>query len=230
MQEVLRYEKKYAIPQYEVALLESLLRNVLSVDVHAREDTGYCVRSLYFDTPENKDFYEKIDGMEQRCKVRLRVYDPKDQVAKLELKEKVGDLQRKRSLEVTKEQAIELSQGNYTCLQQMESSFAQFMYAYMTEQMYIPKCIIEYKRLAFCVETNDVRLTLDRELTATEANFNLFDTQLALSPVGQFMSTVLEVKYNHFLLSYIKDLLGLHNRMQVSESKYCNSRMLLLSD
>ncbi len=230
MQEVLRFEKKYALSQYEAALLESSLATILQQDVNGKDNTGYGVRSLYFDTPFNKDFHEKVEGMEERCKVRLRIYHPNDQVAKLELKEKVGDRQRKRSLQVTKEQALEMCQGNYQCLQQMESPFAQYMYAYMTKEGYLPKCIVAYKRLAFCVDTNDIRLTLDRELEATESNFNLFETQLGLSPVGQLMSTVLEVKYNHFLLSYVKDLLSLHNRTQVSESKYCNSRMLLLSD
>ena len=49
---------------------------------------------------------------------------------------------------------------------------------------------------------------------------------LALLPVwyADPYNAVLEVKYNGFLLSYIKDLVSLANRSEFSVSKYCLSR------
>ncbi len=230
MKDISRYEKKYAVSQYESITLYQLLRNVLEADENANGDDGYLVRSLYFDTPFHKDFYEKVDGLHERCKVRLRIYHPDSPTAKLELKEKSGDLQRKRSLNLSREQAIEMIHGDYECLREIDTPFSNYMYAYMRENLYKPKCVVEYKRLAFCVQANDIRITLDSELSATEANYNIFQKDLMLYPVEPLMATVLEVKYNNFLFSYVKDLVGIHNRVQVSESKYCRARGLLLSE
>ena len=66
---------------------------------------GYPIRSLYFDTLHDRDYAEKLMGTDPRRKVRLRVYDPSGDFALLELKQKQGDNQRKRSLPVTREEA-----------------------------------------------------------------------------------------------------------------------------
>ena len=44
----------------------------------------------------------------------------------------------------------------------------------MTEEVYRPKCIVKYSRLAFTVPTNDIRITLDSGVSAQEGQFNLF--------------------------------------------------------
>ena len=48
-------------------------------------------------------------------------------------------------------------------------------------------------------------------------------------PVMDPCCLVLEVKYNGFLLSYIKDLLNLVERSELSVSKYCLARSVSLS-
>ncbi|MGN0414737.1 MAG: VTC domain-containing protein [Agathobacter sp.] len=58
---------------------------------------SYMVRSLYFDTPEDRDYFQKINEQNVRRKIRLRIYSPTDQRAKLEMKQKENIFQRKRS-------------------------------------------------------------------------------------------------------------------------------------
>ncbi len=140
------------------------------------------------------------------------------------MKEKIGDNQRKRSLRVSKEDVKELISGRYECLLHYESPFAVELYFLMMQQLYIPKCIVEYKRIAFEVPENDIRITLDYCIEATETNFDLFDSNLNLYPVSHLDDVTLEVKYNTFLLSYIKDLLSSCNKMQASNGKYFLSR------
>ncbi len=82
------------------------------------------VRSLYFDTIDDTDYTEKEDGYEYRKKIRLRIYSPSANNAKLEMKEKLGDNQRKRSLNISKEHALELISGRYECLLSYENPFA----------------------------------------------------------------------------------------------------------
>ena len=60
---------------------------ILATDKFSKNGS-YSVRSLYFDTADDRDFFDKINEQNQRRKVRLRIYAPQDQVAKLELKQK----------------------------------------------------------------------------------------------------------------------------------------------
>ena len=67
-------------------------------------------------------------------------------------------------------------------------------------------------------------MTLDHHIVATEANFDLFSATLPLYPVLDPLLAVLEVKYNGFLISYIKDLLSDAGTDELSVGKYSLSR------
>ncbi len=223
--DVLRQEKKYLLSIEQTEGMRRSLGRVLEEDAHARQG-GYLVRSLYFDTPDDTDFREKSDGIGERRKIRLRIYDPGDKNAKLELKEKTGDFQRKRSLTVSREEAEQMMEGNYTSLLLREDAFAQDMYLTMQEKAYRPRCVVEYDRSAWLVRENDIRITLDANIRATESHLDLFSRNLLTYPVSERGITTLEVKFNHFLLSYVRDLLALHGQPQVSASKYCMARSI----
>lgn len=75
--DVLRQEKKYLLSIEQTERMRRSLGRVLEEDAHARQG-GYLVRSLYFDTPDDMDFREKSDGIGERRKIRLRIYDPGD--------------------------------------------------------------------------------------------------------------------------------------------------------
>ena len=94
---------------------------------------------------------------------------------------------------------------------------------------YRPKAVVEYRRQAFVARENHIRITLDSRITATESRWDLFDGGLAMYPVLDPFQMVLEVKYNGFLLSYIKDRLDLAERSELSVSKYCLARSVSLS-
>lgn len=223
MQTVKRREIKYLLNVGEYKKKKHYLEQVLTSDIHNKEN-GYVVRSLYFDTLEDRDFLEKEAGIELRRKIRLRVYDPNDDFAMLEMKQKQGDYQMKRSLKVTRKDAISLSQGNYACLLNYPDNFASEMYAYMTMNFYRPKVIVEYRREAFIVQENNIRLTFDHHIVATESSYDIFDKTLQMNPILDPANVVLEVKYNGFLLSYIKELIKDVSSTSTSVSKYYLSR------
>ena len=59
-----RYEWKIAINQMDLQILHTRLRSVLTPDPYSLHGDGlYFIRSLYFDTPENKALREKLDGV-----------------------------------------------------------------------------------------------------------------------------------------------------------------------
>lgn len=225
MIDVCRRELKYLVSPGEVASLKKSLSEVMSQDSHNGEN-GYLVRSLYFDSLLDSDFEDKVDGYDNRQKIRLRVYNFDSQTAKLELKEKEGNTQRKRSLLLNREEAERMIKGEYEFLLERQEKIAHWLYTYMLMKCYRPKCIVEYDRFAYCEAVNDIRITFDANLRATESSFNVFDKNLILYPVCRAEEITMEVKYNGFLYTYIKDVVSQKDKMQVSNSKYVRARMV----
>ena len=221
--DVLRTEKKYPISGAVYYNLRSYLTQVLKPDVHCAGGLEYLVRSLYFDSFYNKDYFEKKDGVECRGKIRLRTYGGAGPV-KLEWKQKRGSQQRKRSLVLEKEDAAEMTEGRFRCLLNYDTPLAMEFYAYLIAQAYRPRCLVQYRRLAFVAAVNDTRVTLDSELRAHEGCFDLFAKAPPLYPVGLPGRATLEVKYNQFLPSYVKEAVSLFQLTEQAGSKYCAGR------
>lgn len=223
MNEVLRQEKKFLIDLPLYYHYSRQLARLMQEDPHNRDD-GYPIRSLYFDTLDDRDFQEKEDGVEVRRKIRLRNYGAQSDFALLEMKQKQGPLQKKRSVRLRRQDAIRLTQGDYSPLLGYDEPFAQECYAYMLMHCYQPRTVVEYQRMAFIAKENKIRVTFDHHITATEANYNIFDPGLLQHPVLEPVLVILEVKYNGFLLSYIKDLLEDCAAHELAVSKYCLGR------
>lgn len=224
----MRQEKKYLLSYDEFVKNSHILAQVLMQDSNNKSN-GYIVRSLYFDTIDDKDFHEKQAGLEIRRKIRLRLYDPKDDFAVLEIKQKQGAHQLKRSLKVSKDDALLLCKGDYSPLLHYEDPFATECYGIMHRECYRPKVIVQYQRMAFIAKENKIRITFDHHIVATESCFDIFSENLCMYPVLDPYNVVMEVKYNGFLLSYIKDLVSRCGKSELSVSKYCLARQVSLN-
>ena len=216
MNRVFREEKKFLIGTAEALQRSYLLGQVMREDPHNGVH-GYRIRSLYFDTVYDEDYHEKLAGIETRRKIRLRCYDPAAGYAMLEMKQKQGASQLKRSLRVTREDARRLITGDYTPLLQSGE-------ALMQSRCYRPKTIVEYDRKAFIAKENKIRVTFDSRIVATESSFDLFDERLNMAPVLDSGAVVMEVKYNGFLLDYIRRMINTVDQSEISVSKYMLAR------
>ena len=145
-----RHEQKYVIPYYEMLNLRKKFNDLLRID---RSPNGYMVRSLYFDSVNDEDYYDKLGGESNRKKIRLRIYDTKKDYVKLEIKAKHDVHQLKESIVIDKKTAKELINGNYRVLLDMNSETALKIYTIMTKGYYRPKVIIEYDRIAYLTNT-----------------------------------------------------------------------------
>ena len=226
MEEVLRQEKKYLISLDMYYYLSRQFSRVLEEDTHSSGD-GYLIRSLYFDDIDDTDYEEKINGVDARKKIRLRNYGPSSDSAKLELKQKQGQWQKKRSLTMDRDKAISLISGNYSVLLDCKSDFADECFGIMSMRCYRPKVVITYNRKVYIAKENETRITFDQNIKGSEAYFNIFSYGLVENPIFDPYLVVLEVKYNNFLLSYIKDILQPCNESERAISKYCLGRSLL---
>lgn len=225
MKQVLRFERKFLLPLEEYHRIRGRVDRLLPKDSHTGRD-GYLIRSLYFDTLRDGDYFEKLDGVELRRKLRLRIYAPSDRFAHLEMKQKQGEYQRKRSLRLTRPDAQALARGDYAPLLAYPGDFAAECYALLQLRGYRPKAVVQYLREAYTAPENDTRLTFDRDIRATEGCLDLFDPALNLYPVMDQGQVVMEVKYNGFLAEYVRELVDGCHRPQTSASKYCMGRLV----
>lgn len=225
MKQVSRFERKFILPLEEYYRFRNRVELLMPKDPHTGQD-GYRIRSLYFDTLWDRDYFEKMDGVELRRKLRLRIYDTAADFALLEMKQKQGDHQRKRSLRITREDAEAIAAGDFTPLRAYQGDFAAECIALLNMCAYQPKSIIEYIREAYTAPENDIRVTFDRDIRATEGNMDIFAPDLPLYPVMDCGQVVLEVKYNGFLVEYVRELVDAFHRSQTSASKYCMGRLV----
>lgn len=225
MNEVLRQEHKFLINQRSMYCLAKDLALIMEEDPHNR-GVGYPIRSLYFDSLEDRDYEDKEDGIELRRKIRLRCYSPGDSFAMLEMKQKQGGLQKKRSLRMSRGDAVRLIGGNYGVLLGYSEPFAAECFGLMNMYVYRPKAVVEYKRRAFIAKENNIRITFDHSIICSESRFNIFAPDLVENSALDPYLAVLEVKYNGFLPSYIKDILQSVNESESSVGKYSLSRAI----
>ncbi len=150
-----RHEYKYVIPYGDMLELRNKLDEILTLD----RGGAYVVRSIYFDSPDDKDYYDKQGGEMIRKKLRLRIYDINSDTAKLEIKGKYDYHQLKESLVISKEVAKRIINGEYSDLLTMDNELAKKIYV-LLQSGYRPKVIIEYDRAAY-ITTTTTRITFD---------------------------------------------------------------------
>lgn len=223
MNKVLREEKKFLIGVHEYISKSHELQKILLQDAH-NGTHGYMVRSLYFDTPFDGDFFEKQAGTEIRRKIRLRIYDPSQSFAMLEMKQKQGTQQLKRSLRVSREDAEKIIRCDFTPLLSYDEPFAAEVYAFIQSRCYRPCTIVQYNRKAFIAKENKIRVTFDNQIVSTESSFDLFSPKLNMNPVLDPYDVIMEVKFNGFLLGYIQQLINSIDKSEFSVSKYVLAR------
>ncbi len=221
---VTRFEHKYLLNEAQAAQLRCTLDAALPPDPHNAGPTGsYLVRSLYFDTPDSRDYLDKVDGLFARQKLRLRVYGDGD-AAKLECKQKQGDYQKKTSVWVSRAQCEAFCAGDFSSLLDADDEDARFLYA-LASRGYRPAGLVEYQRSAWYLGVRNTRVTLDFDVRGTDVLPSLWerDNLRELLDPG---TVVLEVKFDRTLAPFVRRLLKGYQRSRLSLGKYERCRAL----
>ena len=218
----LRHELKFYINEMQYYLLSRALDRVLDRDPNGDENNEYHIRSLYFDTVFNDALYDKLDGVQNRDKYRIRIYNLSDRVIKMECKTKVGSLISKRSLTIPRDLCEQLMAGDPTGLETTRSGLLNDIYREMTVNLLRPVVIVDYVREAYLHPAEEVRITFDKQLRSGMYSKDLFDPHVpTVSPLDN-QEIILEIKYNRVMPPYIRDLINTYvgNAQQCAISKY----------
>jgi len=173
----LRFEKKYLVPYTQLQALRERLAPFLRPDSFAGlEKYGYpeyTVRSIYFDSHDKKSVDEKIAGVEERKKLRIRGYDLENEGSKvfLEVKRKLGNrIYKTRALIPFSKTPDFLCFGpdNETVAllekQKQHDDALRFMFLLKKNNM-APLNLIVYEREAYHGKFNsDLRITFDKNI------------------------------------------------------------------
>ena len=224
IQGVYRTEEKYPISFVQSAALYSALRTALLPDKYNDPD-GYMVRSVYFDNYSDQAYYDKLNGLENRAKVRLRVYSPDDAKVKLEIKKKIGTSQKKQSIIISRNEARAMINMDYAEL--LKNKDAEVILEKGIDLNSLrPVLMNQYKRSAFMHDINNIRITIDKELYSSETDFDLFADNPVMAPATDYYEALLEIKYDNFLFGWLKELLSSYGLNREAYSKYVFSRRL----
>jgi hypothetical protein len=222
----MRHEYKHRINWMDYTILASRLRSVLARDRHASESGAYRVRSLYFDTPNDRALQDKISGADRREKFRIRRYpNGATQHIALEKKVKIHGLCNKTSAVLTADECRNIIEGNDIAWMAAEDRpLLAELYSKMRGTLLRPKTIIEYVREPFVYAAGNVRVTFDTDIRTGLFSKDFLNDKVPLVSAGDEI-VLMEIKYDAFIPAFITDLLQIDARRAAACSKYAIGRV-----
>lgn len=218
-----RHEWKHEIGYSDLLALRNRLTAVMQADIHA-VNGKYEIRSLYFDNLADKALREKIDGVNCREKFRIRYYNGDTSLILLEKKSKLSGLCQKVQTELSLEEAQAISGGNVQALSDTEKPLLQELYLKMNAQGLRPKTIVDYTREPFVYAPGNVRVTLDYHIRTGMICTDFLNPDCVTVPVRD-APIILEVKWDGFLPSVIRDIVQIPSVHTSAFSKYAACRV-----
>jgi len=226
-----RRELKYFIKPELIPEIRALIAPYVEVDPYAkgRKNNTYTIRSIYFDTDQLDFYYEKLDGLKIRKKIRVRSYNEFDPegIAFLEIK-------RRYNNRIVKERVcVPLSQLELICIERSNpnghsdrfSNGAAVMNKFLYNLSVLdlqPTLLVTYEREAYIGnDDNSIRVTFDKDVRAFIAPQldDLFaDDGFEYLTDGR---CILELKFNGYMPKWMRYLVAELNIRVQPISKYC---------
>lgn len=219
-----RHEYKHRINLADVYCLRTRLSAVAKRDRYAGEDGTYLVKSLYFDNCYDKALREKTDGVSRREKFRIRYYGSDTSYIRLEKKSKINGLCEKLSCMITEEECKAIINGDVGFMVFDERELLRELYSKMKFELLRPKCVVAYSRESFVYPPGNVRVTIDSDICGSNDVKNFPNPDLCF--LNTFHDAILEVKWDEYLPSVIRDCVRLRGRRTASFSKYAATRLI----
>ncbi len=230
-----RLEYKYYIPfQYldklRNDLLPYLVHDYYTNQMHKKE---YTVRSIYLDTHQLLTYNQKLAGIKERNKYRIRGYNDQkdDSIVYLEIKRKdVEHVSKDRAPILYKDlesfvntRDIDLIMNSSNDTLKRKVSAQNFLYYFHLYNLQ-PTAIVSYEREAFeCKFGSGLRITLDKNVRTkkTDSYRGLYSDDNMISSLKDYF--VLEVKFHKVLPSWLPLIMRKYNIVRESVPKYAMS-------
>ncbi|MEU6794373.1 polyphosphate polymerase domain-containing protein [Nonomuraea wenchangensis] len=224
-----RYEIKYLVDAVEAAAIREEIERRLDRDRHSG-DRGYGVWSVYYDTRRLRFYWEKIEGLKFRRKLRVRHYGDRFSVGEdtpvyVEIKQRVNRVTQKRRVRLPYRDALLLCDGR--TLVEHEPAQRPFLEEVLDLVLRLDLRAVAmtgYTRHAYLGRDADVglRVTFDQRIRGRDRDFHLgadADDRLIVPA----RKVIMEVKADERVPYWLTDLTAKRNLQVVRVSKYCQS-------
>lgn len=217
-----RHEYKYPLTHGQVILEDAKISAIASKDAHVGEAGFYNIRSLYFDDYENSCFLDNENGIDNREKYRIRIYNHSTERINLELKQKIRGKTSKKSCLITLSQCRQLMNGVIPGDIKPDQQVLHKLAYLMAVRLMRPSVIVSYDRVPYVYRLNDanVRITFDSNIISSGSIQSFLNEKIygrGVLPMGQ---ALMEVKFDSFLPDEINNLLQLDGLTASTFSKF----------
>lgn len=214
-----RNEWKHLISYADMLAIRQRMRAIAQPDQYCRANGSYLVRSLYFDTPKDKALLDKINGVNIREKFRIRYYNNDCSLIRLEKKSKRNGLGNKQGAYLSPAEAQAIVDGDTGWMPGSGRALVVELYSKMQAEGLRPRTIVDYTREPFIYPPGNVRVTLDYNIRTGLGCTDFLNPECITIPAGE-PTIVLEVKWDNFLPTVIRDAVQLRSRRSSAFSKY----------
>lgn len=225
-----RKEFKYFVPAVRMQDLRERLLAHMVYDPYCErfEDRTYPVRSIYLDTRSLLFYYEKLESLKIRKKLRVRTYDSETakKVAFLEIKRKIGKAVYKERAVIPFSSIDNLFNNRgvdllHPDLVTQKTALNRFLY--LINKLHLePVVLITYEREAFQgIDDTTLRITFDRNVRSYMTN-DLGDL-MRESDMRTLtdLHFILEVKFSRQMPLWLRGIIRDFRFRLQSISKYC---------
>ncbi len=226
-----RFELKYVLTLQQAERFRQSLRAYLVPDDNGDAQGGYQLTSLYYDSPDYRCFWEKVDGLRLRRKLRIRHYETANPLADdttvfVEIKQRIDRVTQKRRVVLPYRAALQL------CNQRevpddhapQDQPVIDEIQAFLWQYNLQPSSLVRYRRQALMGTEYDIglRVTFDTDL-CFQAGTAALHADLTSLPLFPANCVVMEIKVNERIPYWLTELVAQHNLNMVRISKYCRS-------
>ncbi|MFV2197230.1 polyphosphate polymerase domain-containing protein [Nocardiopsis sp. LOL_012] len=224
-----RYEIKYLVPVGKVADIRAELAGRMLVDRNAGPG-GYGVWSVYYDTDRLRFYWEKVEGLRFRRKLRIRRYGetgdaPEDTPVSVEIKQRVNRVTQKRRVLLPYDTARDLCDRRVRVSHPgADQPFADEVLDLVVRLDLRPVAMTGYRREPYVGTGADLglRVTLDHRVRGRDRDFDLraeAENRYIIDP-GH---VVMEVKADERAPYWVTDMAARLDLQVERVSKYCQS-------
>ena len=223
-----RYEIKYLVAESRLTELHAQIERRMQRDPHQQRPTR--VSSLYYDTRDLRFYWEKIDGLRFRRKLRIRIYGAPETVSDdstvyVEIKQRVNRVTQKRRI------ALPYPAARRLCDDRTPPPVPDSAKGLVEEILTLthnydlqPSAITTYFRGGFIGTEGDLglRITTDHRVCGRDRDFYLGAPATNVFVIPPHLSIV-EVKANERVPTWFTDIAARLNLETVRISKYCKA-------
>lgn len=223
-----RFEYKYRLPVQQYLQVKNCIKPYMEIDEYTNRAPGrkYLVRSIYYDSIFLDAFYEKVDGISDRIKFRIRSYAEtmeEGQVLRAEMKVRKGAITEKHGSFISNTEYLTFMRTRHWP-EVRDPVMAEFE-RYVHLKTLSPMLLTQYRREGYRSRSREeIRITFDHQVKSAHSN-SLFPASPAFHE-HHYGLIVLEIKCIKQQPDWLRHLVQQHGLRIMANSKFVQGMMV----